>query len=800
MRLLLLILILFLPLNLIYSQNGGSISGRVLDENANAPIEYANVVLFSLPDSSQITGTVTNSGGFFEINNVRPGRYYVDILFMGYERQQVDEVVINENNNSINLGEIKISAASVLIDDVVVESRRPSLSYQIDKKVIDVDQFSTSISGNAAEVLENIPSITVDIEGNVSLRGSSNFTVLIDGRPTVLDAQDVLQQIPASTIANIEIITNPSAKYNPEGTAGIINIIMKQNRNLGLSGMVNLNAGLREKYGGDFLFEYKTTSINTVFGIDYNNRFFGGNSSEENRYFYQGNTSYINSAGDSKRGRISLGLRGSVEFILSQNDFFKIGGRYGNRDNRNNSNSIYNEWTALNPQTLERINIGNRYRSGDFYQINLSYFRKFDAKGHELSGDISFENQNSDEMTLTELYNNGQLLSGRRTTEAGPSKEFNARFDYVLPIGENNRFEAGYEGEIEISDETTGLYDYNQQTGVYDFLTQYYKDVRYDENEHAAYSIFSGSVNDFGYQAGLRSELTKRIIFLETTSEEYKVDRVDFFPTIHSSYKFPGGQQVMASYTRRLNRPRGWALEPFETWTDANNVRIGNPSLIPEFIDNYEIAAQTFVGNVSISAEVYYAATHNKIEGIRSVYSENVTLRSFDNVGKDFSLGSEFLINFDVAKVWNVNLMGNMYEYKIEGIIFDEPFTRSSFNWRTRINNVVKLGENTSFQINGVYNSPSVSSQGRREGFFTSDLAIRQDLMDKQLSITLQMRDILNTAKHEFVSQGTDFYTYNQYTRESPMLMLNVRYSINNFRQERERSPGEEGFSNDEEF
>jgi hypothetical protein len=274
---LLIALLIIVHCTVIFSQkNGGVITGRILDKNTNASIEYANIVLLTSLDSTLITGTITNTEGFFNLDKIASGKYRLEIRFIGFNTLKLN-VDVNSDKSRIELGEILIEPLAVTLHDVVVQGERSPVSYQIDKKVIDVDKMQTVISGNAADVLQNVPSVTVDIEGNVSLRGSANFTVLIDGRPSVMNSQDALQQIPASSIQSIEIITNPSAKYDPEGTAGIINILLKDNKNLGLSGVINSSIGLKEKYGGDFLFQYKTSDIIYTLGTDYNKRNFPWN-------------------------------------------------------------------------------------------------------------------------------------------------------------------------------------------------------------------------------------------------------------------------------------------------------------------------------------------------------------------------------------------------------------------------------------------------------------------------------------------------------------------------------------------
>jgi len=790
-RLLLLFILQFSLI--IYSQqwqrieglSGGTVSGRVFDAGSNEKIEYANIVIISKSDSSVVTGTVSNADGNFTVNRIKPGNYYVDVRFIGFNNKRF-EVAVSRENPDHNLGDIYLEPDVINIGDIVVEGERSPVTYQLDKKVVEVDRMQTVVSGNAADVLENVPSVTVDIEGNVSLRGSSNFTVLIDGRPSIIDGQDVLQQTPASSIKSIEIITNPSAKYNPEGTAGIINIILKKNQNLGISGIANANAGLKDKYGGDFLFEYKTENINTVFGLNYNRRFFPGNS-RENQWFLSGNnTSYVNSTGSREWGRISFGLRGGVEFLLGESDVLSFGLRYRNGENQGSSLQNFVEWSDLTPEEFFYRSNSTRRRTGDSYTLSMSYQHRFNENGHELKGDFDFGYDKSDESTLTTEMTGESQISGRITTESGPETEIEGKIDYTLPLGKTSKLEAGMQGETEITKEKNGLMEFNSQTGIYDLLPQFSNSNNYNTSELALYSILSDEFGNLGIQGGIRGEYTYRTIEVVELDRRFNIDEWDFFPSVHGSYKFSEAQQLMASYTRRIDRPRGWELEPFDTWMDANNIRRGNPALKPQYIDSYEFGYQTPVGNILFSNEFYYRVTHNKTERIRSVYedAENVTLHTVQNVGKDYALGSELMFILDPLEIWNINLMGNIYNYKIKGVIFDNTFSRESFNWNTRFNNMFKVGNGTSLQVTVNYNSPTVSSQGRREGFFTTDAAVKQDLFERKLTLTMQIRDIFSTAKYEFTNEGADFYSYGEFNRESPIVMLNIRYNFNNFKQE----------------
>ncbi|MBE0539463.1 MAG: TonB-dependent receptor [Ignavibacterium sp.] len=783
------------------NNESGKITGKVFDNDSKHSIEYANIVLLSTLDSSLINGTITDANGIFTLSGVKPGKYLVDVRFIGYKSVSFN-VDINASNKFVDLGEIFIKPDALELNDVVVQGERSPVSYQIDKKVIDVDKIQTVISGNAADVLQNVPSVTVDIEGNVSLRGSSNFTVLIDGKPSIISAQDALQQIPASSIQNIEIITNPSAKYDPEGTAGIINIILKKNENLGLSGIINGNAGLNQKYGGDFLFQYRTSALNYIFGLDYNKRIFPGSSNAENRYISTNSTSYLNSNGNSEWGRIGFGIRGGLEYNFSESDFINLNARFGTREGTQNSTLNYNSWSSNAAEVLYYKNISERSRDGKFGGTNLTYIHNFGSKGHEIKTELNFRYSDGDESTLTESMNDTRTFDGKKTTELGPSRDFETKIDYTLPFSDTRKFEAGYQNEIENSDDISELYLLDTLSNNYQFQSLFSNSVKYKNNDQAFYATYSDEFGKFGLQGGFRTEYTFRTISLLNLNKEFTIDRWDYFPTLHTSYKFSEATQAMASYTRRIQRPNGWQLEPFLTWTDANNVRVGNPDLLPELIDSYEAGIQTYIGKVSLSAELYHRVTNNKIDRVRSLYSEaeNVNLNSVFNIGKDFATGSEVMLIFDPLDVWNVNLMANLYNYRIKGVMFNEAFERESFNWNTRFNNMFRVTSSTQLQFNVNYNSPGVSSQGTWEGFFTTDVSVKQDLFEKLLSLTLQVRDLFGTAKHEFTSTGQDFYTYNYFKRESPMVILNMRVNFNNFKPKRNPDDMENINSGGEEF
>lgn len=774
---------------------GGLITGLVLDATGGAPVEYAEIVLHNAADSAVVTGTTSDENGRFTLEGVRPGRYYLEYFFIGFVPQTSDPITLERGAMRADLGTIRLSTTAIAAEAVTVEGERAPISYQIDKKVIDVDQQLTATTGTAVDVLENVPSVTVDIEGNVTLRGSSNFRVLVDGRPSVMDAADVLQQIPSSSIDDIEIITNPSARYSPEGTAGIINIVLKKKQHSGRSGIASVNLGDEDRYGADVLVENKSERYTTTFSADYNRRFMTGDRIMERRTTVNDRTSFTNSDGSSPRGRVSLGLRAGLDINLTPSDLLGFGARFGDHSHEMDSRMGYTEWSSSDPARRAYTSIQDRERTGTYLALNSSYRHRFPTKGHELTADVFYSRRDGDEETLNQLVDAaGDVTSGQVATESGPGSELRAKMDYVQPVGERHRWEAGFQSELDRSDDETGLEIYDTALGQFVDQPDFSYATRYNRDIHAAYLIYGGEWKRLGFQGGLRGEYTDRLIEIIASEDRFTIDRRDLFPSLHLSYQQPGGQQMMASYTRRIERPRGWYLEPFETRMDAFNVRVGNPALQPEYIDSYEAGYQTYFGKNLFSTEMYFRRTTNKIDRVQSVYAENVTLHTYANTGRDYALGTELLLNLDVQRRWNLNLMGNFYQYRVEGEVFGETFDRESVNWSARMNNNIKLSKSWQLQADGFYNSPSVSSQGRREGFFMANAAVKYSFLNNQVAATLQVRDIFATGRWEFTSEGRDFYTYMRANREAPLFMFNLRYNFNNYKPDRrERGGGGEG-------
>jgi outer membrane cobalamin receptor len=797
-------LILFLFSTAIYSQRaaanrGGSITGKVIDDVTNDAVEYANIVLFGLEDSLQVNGTITNDKGIFNLDKIRPGKYFLKISFIGYESIFLDSFEISITNRILDLGEIKLPRIAYQLEEAEITADKPPIEYKIDKKVVNAAEYYSATTGTAVDILENVPSITVDIEGNVQLRGSGSFTVLIDGRPTVLDANDELQQIPASMIENIEIITNPSAKFDSEGETGIINVIMKEEQNSGINGIVNMNAGFDDKYGGDFIINFKNSKLNFNLGADYNNRTYPGSSLEERRTFINDTTIFTNSSGSNNRDRLRWGLKGGIDYNFTPNDLLSFSLRYGLNDSKNFSNVQFNEFTDPGSFSNQYLSKNDRSRGGTFYSGSFDYNHKFNSEGHLIKAQFYFSKRDFEEESITELIDDNDLtISGRKLTEEGPSLSRQFKVDYELPFSETNKFEAGGQLRFNESDDKNSLYDYFPDQSSFILQPQFSYAVNYSRNIHSVYGIYSGEINGLGYQGGLRGEYTDRTIELVNDNTDFSINRWDYFPTLHFSYEISSIQQLMLSYTKRIRRPRGWQLEPFETWTEAYSVRKGNPDLKPQYIDSYEMGIQTFWGSNLISLEGYYRKTNNNIESIRSVYEGNITLSTYENIGTTSALGGEFMLNSKALSFWTFNLLGNLYQYKIDGILGGRNINRDNLNWNVRLNNTFILDKTTRLQINSRYNAPSVSAQGERKGNFSTSFSIRKDLFERMVTATLQVRDIFSSSKWESSIDAIDFYSYSSFTRKSPMVMLNLKFNINHYENDKKREGDGEGGGDDE--
>jgi outer membrane receptor protein involved in Fe transport len=760
-----------------------AISGFVYDSDLEVPVEYATVILYRLADSSQVAGTVTGVDGRFSLQ-ARPGQYYLEVSFIGYHTRVVDEVQVAASAR-INLGRLGLRQAVVAVKGAEVVADRPTLTYQIDKKIIDVGRLTTAASGTAVDVLENAPSVKVDVEGNVSLRGSGNFTVLIDNQPSPLEGSEALQQIPAATIDRVEIITNPSAKYDPEGVSGIINVILKKQRKSGVSGVASLDAGWPLRLGGNLLVSYRAERLSLFGGGNFRNgRFPGTRAAETWTVDSTGDTTFSKSEGDGTRQHRFYGLRAGGEFRWTGSDRTSLSARYGGRGFGMTQDAVYRRWVSPGTgDTSLEVSRDSSLHGGDFLSVSLDQVHTFPGReGHQLVVSAQYRRMGSDDRSVNLLIDSisGDTLSGRRDRETGPRQPASLKLDYSLPLRKEDKFEAGASATLHNALSKQETWEYAPSADSYE------QTVNYTETRPAAYVQYAGKFGPFGLQPGFRVEYADRTVDAGD-SGVFEFKRWDWFPTLHASFDLPADNQLMASYTRRIRRQRGWQLWPFITRMDAYNLRRGNPDLRPEMTDAVEFGWQRPFGASRVSLEAYYRVTHDKVERIRTVFAPGVILHSVANVGTDYALGAELATELVPVKWWTIDLSADVYDYRMAGSIGNSEFDNSSFSWETRASMDFKLPTQTRLTLTGRYESPEVSAQGIDEGHLRTDAAIRQAFLNRQLVVTLQARDLLGTGGHESTSEGDGFYSHFRFTRQSPMLSLNVTWNFNNYRPDRRR-------------
>lgn len=763
-----------------------TISGIIIEEKSKQAVEYATIAIYKQENRELLTGTVSNPSGHFTLDKIPNGQYYLNIQFIGFNDCIVEDVIVSDSHQKIELGNISLSINAETLSEVVISSEDKSVEYQIDKKVINVADQLTSASETAVEILENIPSIRVDIEGNVSLRGSTGFTVLIDGKPTVLDPSDVLRQTPASTIQNIEVITNTSVKYEPDGTGGIINIITKKNRARGIQGLVNLNADRFGGYGGDFLLNYRKNKINFFIAGEYGDNPYEGDQFSERRTRINDTTTTIISDGRTKRQREDNNIRTGIDWDIAPTDNITIEMQAGRYSRKYESMLNYSTSRSFQEEVLREISKNNYGRSSDYFSANATYTHKFDDLGHQLAFQTNFNTRNGDE--YSQNFNSSlenRINNGTKTTEVGPGWRINSRFDYTKPLNENDLIEAGIQirNSRGIDETTLSLYD----TARNEFILQpnFSNYVEYNRDIYAVYGIYRVNFNRLGCQFGLRGEYTYREITARKESGRFIIDRWDYFPTTHFSYQLPNDQQLMLSYSRRIDRPYGWYLEPFISWIDMYNVREGNPSLRPEYIDAMELGYIKNWNKAQFSLETYYRVKNNKIERIRSVYDDGVVLNTYENVGKDYSLGAEVMYSTPLWPWWEINITGDMFRYEIKGSRNNQVYDMNSFTWSGRWANTFSISDNYRFQLDAAYNSPLISSQGESSSYYSVNCALNANFLDKQLSATLQVRDVLASVRRERITEASNLYNLQRNTSDAPIVSLTISYRINNFMAER---------------
>ncbi|MBP5527029.1 MAG: TonB-dependent receptor [Bacteroidales bacterium] len=824
----------------------GTVRGRVVDARTGENIEYATVALLNPKDSTLKGGTVTESNGSFRIE-APYGRYLLRITFVGYEPQYYkSSVTLSAEHSSVNLGKVAINPQATLMEAVEVVAERSMVEYQLDKRVVNVDKNIVAGGGTASDVLEQVPSVAIDNDGNVTLRGSSNVKVLVNGRPSELLASDLatlLEQIPASTVENVEVITNPSAKYDPEGMSGIINIKLKDRTAgaLGLNGVVNVNVGAPLPFMvpdslpsfiptamGNISLNYTTEKYNLFFNADAGLRQRGNKSESDIEYLTGGapvshNTIEQYGLNPNRMGSVKVG--GEYYFNDKNSLLLSYQLRGGNR--QRNSNSYATD--LLYHDSLDYLQTATSDNNNINHSFNLLYTRKFDRKDEELTFDATFSTrevhgEGLQEQTYADALANYDHYYRRRSITENHHQALNLKLNWLRPLDsffgkEGWRLETGYEGRMDWPDQCADYYRtiYNNTGGSYTYYG-YYDSLssthfNYRQQVHAIYATLGGNLTDaLSLQAGLRGEYASiygRDLYHPQTAA---IDKPywQLYPTVHMSYKITDLQSAQVSYSRRVHRPHFWDLNPFIDIREDNQMSFGNPNLDPEYTNAFELSYNLGIKKVNLFTSLYYRQTNNMITHYGFTWCADSVARyawwepynpEYDgyrastrlNLSTGYNYGMEFIFDWQIFQWWKININVNLYKSHIEGTELLHNQSTSSFQASGKFSSFMMLPDDWTIQLSGQYWAPWLDLQTKMDPGYWVDLAVKKDVFQKRGTINLRVSDVFCTGGWGHTTYSQTFNRVVKAKRLSPVVTLGFSWKINNGLKQRPQQQEEEG-------
>ncbi len=759
----------------------GEIYGNIIDSLNEKPVSF--VIVKVLNDGGELKGGATTSeNGEFVVDGLPLGKYTVEISSIGYHTKTIRQVELTRNKNAYQLPNTTITSSSHQMEEAVIIGNTPEITYEIDKKVVNVEDMQNTAGQTATEVLANIPSIIVSSDGTVSLRGSSSFTLLIDGVPTVLDPSDALAMIPAASIQDIEIITNPSAKFNAEGTAGVINIITKKSKLQGISSLINATAGTFNNYNGNAAFNVKKETI----AFDINANFRNGNHPDnriENRETrYDTYTNMLNSKGTG--GRAGNNWGGGLGFQWTPNSAHKV-------VVKTDYNTRYmkfleeNDFENYNDNTLVESFFTDDRTEVDMWSSSnsLVYQHNFKRnKDHYISLGAIANLRYVDQADSTLSYNNSdQLIRGNAYTEVGPSDMYRFNLDYKRPINEKYRFETGLQAQFGRSFDDGDNFQYDNTTGNYEHLPLFSSDVDYVRDVHAGYAMFGGQLKKIGFQAGLRAEYTYRTVTSVNFPNATTINRLDLFPSTHLSYSFKNESQVLLSYSRRIERPRSWYFEPFVTWESPYSVRSGNPDLNPTYITVIDFSYMHPLGQKGFwSIDAYYRRMSGAVQWVQTTYQPGILIKQPYNIGLGQRTGAEAALNYRFADWYQLNTGFNAYYFDLSSNVEGQDYSANSFNYNINLRNTFTLKQ-WSLQLNGRFRSGSVEPQGKSLWNFTGDVSLKKSFYKNKLTFNLNARNAFMTDRDINYVYTDNVTIYRSRRPQGPFIDLTVSLKLNNY-------------------
>ncbi|BDD09012.1 TonB-dependent receptor [Fulvitalea axinellae] len=764
-----------------FAQKGTSVKGRVVAVNGE-PVAYAGVVISTL-GGDMLAGGVTGDDGRFGFVVKSAGKLRLKVSFMGYEDLEKDiELTAGKGND---LGDVSIKPSTRLLEEISVSADKAIASHKVDKSVYEASGFKASANGSAVDILRNLPSVTM-VGDDVAVRGTTGFTVLVNGKPSQLKPAEVLGQLAGNLVERVEVITAPSAKYDPDGKAGLINIITKKGAADGLFVSANGAFGGTDpaRYGGGLNLGYTKGKTRVYLGGDFRQKDLDGDRYGDIMTKHEGVQHDLISDGTRNYYEYLYSVQGGIDYDFSANDAISATFYTGGRKKEREADLLYTTERDDQPGTVDEFyNMNWMVREGRYTTLGLDYTHKFTEKSKlafsglyessELLGPI-------DNRNLTEQ--GGDLELYERMDSENPLDGYRFSVDYETGIGQFGKFETGYRYrrlrhkgdfvyetlDLSASDNDTWIRDKEKSNSI-DLLREI----------HSLYGAFSSKVGRISYNAGLRAEYTDREMESTTKSTPYEYSKFNLFPSGMVAYDLGNGQNVRLAYSKRVERPTTKLMNPFKLHRHGEVVEEGDPELVPEFIDLVELGYVNEFGANTFAFTTYYRHTEDKIYRSNAVYEPNILYRAYTNAGRAQAVGAEASVSASPWSWWNFFAGVNVYDYRVWGDIFGVKLDQSSLNWSVNANSTVSFTKTLKLNWNLSYRSETVTAQGEDGDFLMSDLALSQSLPKHGLTFSLQVRDIFESNIETFNTAGDTFDAYNKYTKEGQIFMLGVSYSLN---------------------
>lgn len=803
----LILAILVFGVTTVGAQTEITITGKVIDKDVNQPLEYATIAFFSKKENKIITGGITDLEGNFSIP-VPPGTYDITVDYIAYTKKTIPNRTLNKDTD---LGVLVIGVDAQSLNEVTIVAERTTVEIKLDKKIYNVGKDLTVRGGTVSDVLDNVPSVSVDVEGNVSLRGNENVTILINGKPSGLvglNSTDALRQLPAESIERVEVITSPSARYDAEGTAGILNIILRRSKLQGLNGAITANVGHPTTAGISGNINYRTGDFNFFNTSGYSYRESPGNSLKETQYFNRefdnnGNLiadnpdTFLNENREFDRQDKNFTTNIGMEWYITDSASLTTSIVYRNSDEENKTTNFINEFNANGDLLNQSSRFDPELEDDKTIQYSLNFDKQFGGDSqHKLTFDFQYETDNENERSI--ISQDGTAAERVQTLQT--QDEILLQSDYVLPIGENSQFEVGYRGNFNELDTDYSL-EFNDN-GQFELDTDVSNNLIYREYINALYSQFGSKIKTkFSYLLGLRMESTRISIDQVTSGDYERKNYTDLFPTVNLGYEINEDQSLQLGYNRRISRPRSRFINPFPSRSSATNLFQGNPDINSSYSNKVDLGYLNKIGKITLNSSLYYARATDVFTFISEDTGDfaivngtqiPIVRRTPINLATNDRYGFEFTLTYRPTKDWNINGNFNLFKSITEGFYNGFDYGAENLSWFARLNNKYTLPGKIDWQTRIFYGGPSEDAQNKRKGIFSTDVAFSKDIFKDQASIAVNISDVFNSRKRIIESFTPTFNSYAEFQWRQRSFNLSFTYRFNQ-QKKQQRERGENG-------